>query len=185
MVELIFDDITEKMAGAVEHMKKEFAGVRTGRASTALLEGISVDYYGVQTPLSQAATLSIPESTLITVQPWDTSMLQAMEKAIMASDLGLTPSNDGTVIRIPIPPLSGERRQELAKHVKKVAEDTRISVRNIRRNGNEELKKLQKESDITEDEHHKANDKVQKITDDFIKKIDGVLAIKEKEILEE
>lgn len=184
MLQLVFDEINKKMVGAIDHLTKELAGVRTGRASTRLLEDISVDYYGTQTPINQLATLSVPESSLITVQPWDRGMLQSVEKAILSSGLGLTPSNDGNLIRIPIPPLSGERRLELVKHVKKLAEDARIAVRNIRRIGNEDLKKLEKEGEITEDGLHKAHDKIQKITDDSIKKIDHIYAQKEKEILE-
>ena len=184
MVELVYDDVTSKMQAAVDHLKKDFSGVRTGRASTALLEGITVDYYGAPTPLNQLATLSVPENTLITVQPWDSSILSSVEKAIQASDLGLTPSNDGHIIRLPVPRLSGERRQELAKLVKKMAEDAKVAIRNIRRHGNDELKNFEKSGDISEDDHRKAHDKVQKITDDYTKKIDEILSIKEKEILE-
>ncbi len=185
MLEKVYEDTERKMTSAIDHLAKELAGVRTGRASTALLEGIAVDYYGTPTPLNQMATLSVPEGSLITVQPWDRTMLAAMEKAIQASSLGLTPSNDGTVIRIPIPPLSGERRQELVKHVKKLAEDGKVAVRNVRRSANEELKKAQSKSEITEDDLHKAQDKVQNSTNGFVEKIDKILADKEKEILED
>jgi len=184
MLQSVFDDITAKMTGAIDRLKRELSGVRTGRASTALLEGITVDYYGARTPLNQLATVSVPESSLLTVQPWDHSAMQVIEKAIQSSDLGLTPSNDGNVIRIPIPPLSMERRRTLVKHVKKQAEEGKVAIRNIRRNGNEDLKHLEKDGDITEDDQRKAHDKIQKITDDFTKNIDQILSLKENEILE-
>ncbi|MBI5187069.1 MAG: ribosome recycling factor [Nitrospinae bacterium] len=184
MIQALFDELNKKITVAIDHLKKELAGVRTGRASTGLLEDMTVDYYGTQTPINQLATLSVPESSLITVQPWDRTMLQAIEKAILSSSLGLTPANDGNLIRIPIPPLSGERRLELVKHVKKLAEETRVVVRNVRRVKNEDLKKLEKDGKITEDDFHKAHDKIQKITDDYIKKIDQIFAVKEKEIIE-
>lgn len=184
MIEAVYNEINNKMKSSIDHLNKDLSGVRTGRASTVLLESIAVDYYGAQTPINQLATLSVPEGSLITVQPWDGSLLKNIEKAILSSDLGLTPSNDGSIIRIPIPPLSGERRQELIKHVKKTAEECKVNIRNIRRSGNEDLKKLEKGGKISEDDSRKAHDKVQKITDDFIKKTDEILSNKEKEILE-
>ena len=172
------------MQGAIDALKKEFAGIRTGRASMALLDGIIVDYYGTPTPVQQLASLSIPESRQIAIQPWEQRLIPEIEKAIMKSDLGLTPMNDGKLIRINIPILTEERRKQLVKIVKKRAEESKIAVRNIRRDGNEELKKLEKEEHISEDEVKKEHDEIQKITDSFIKKIDELLAHKENEIME-
>ncbi|RMG05595.1 MAG: ribosome recycling factor [Nitrospirae bacterium] len=174
----------EKMTKSLEVLKKDFAAIRTGRASISLLDGITVDYYGTQTPLNQVASLSVPEPRLISIQPWDQNMIPVIEKAIMQSDLGLTPSNDGKIIRIPIPELTEERRKQLVKVVRKRAEEARVSVRNIRREINDELKKKEKEKEITEDELKKSLDEVQELTDDFIKEIDGVLKKKEDEIME-
>ncbi len=175
---------TEKMDGAIEALKKEFASIRTGRASLALLDGIKVDYYGNLTPLQQLASLSIPESRQIAIQPWEQKIIPDIEKAILKSDLGLTPSNDGKVIRINIPPLTEERRKQLAKTMKKFAEDSKIAVRNIRRDINEEIKKLEKEKHISEDETKKSLDEIQKLTDSYVKKIDELTSHKEKEIME-
>jgi ribosome recycling factor len=175
---------TERMARAIEALKKEFASIRTGRASLALLDGIMVNYYGTQTPLQQAASLSIPDSRQIAIQPWDQKIIPDIEKAIMKSDLGLTPMNDGKMIRINIPPLTEERRKQLVKAVKKKAEEAKVSVRNIRRDINEELKKLEKEKHLSEDEVKKVHDEIQKITDSYITKVDEILGHKEKEILE-
>ncbi|MBS1126871.1 MAG: frr [Nitrospirae bacterium] len=172
------------MQGAIDALKKEFAAIRTGRASMALLDGIIVDYYGTPTPVQQLASLSIPESRQIAIQPWEQRLIPEIEKAIMKSDLGLTPMNDGKLIRINIPILTEERRKQLVKIVKKRAEESKIAVRNIRRDGNEELKKLEKEEHISEDEVKKEHDEIQKITDSFIKKIDELLAHKENEIME-
>ena len=172
------------MQGAIDALKKEFAAIRTGRASMALLDGIIVDYYGTPTPVQQLASLSIPESRQIAIQPWEQRLIPEIEKAIMKSDLGLTPMNDGKLIRINIPILTEERRKQLVKVVKKRAEESKIAVRNIRRDGNEELKKLEKEEHISEDEVKKEHDEIQKITDSFIKKIDELLAHKENEIME-
>lgn len=171
----------QKVIGA---LKRDFAGIRTGRASVGLLDGITIDYYGTQTPLNQVATLSIPESSLIVIQPWDASVLKSIEKAILRSDLGITPSNDGKVIRLAIPPLTEERRKELAKLIKKRAEEKRVAVRQVRRESNDMLKSFEKEKEITEDERHQGQDQVQKITDKYIKQIDEFTAQKEKEILE-
>ena len=172
------------MQGAIDALKKEFAAIRTGRASMALLDGIIVDYYGTPTPVQQLASLSIPESRQIAIQPWEQRLIPEIEKAIMKSDLGLTPMNDGKLIRINIPILTEERRKQLVKIVKKRAEESKIAVRNIRRDGNEELKKLEKEEHISEDDVKKEHDEIQKITDSFIKKIDELLAHKENEIME-
>jgi ribosome recycling factor len=148
--------ITEKMDHALEHLKRDLAGLRTGRASVALLDGIKVDYYGTLTPLKQVANIGTPEARLITVQPWEQNLIKEVEKAIMASDLGLTPSNDGKLIRIPLPPLTEERRKELIKVCKKHGEDVKVQVRGFRRDGNDELKKLQKDAKLTEDELRKS-----------------------------
>ncbi len=174
----------ERMSRTIEVLKKEFASVRTGRASLALLDGIMVNYYDTQTPRQQLASLSIPESRQIAVQPWDQKIIPDIEKAIMKSDLGLTPMNDGKIIRINIPPLTEERRKQLVKAVKKKAEEAKISIRNIRRDANEELRKLEKEKHLSEDEVKKLQEETQKITDSYIAKADEVLGHKEKEIME-
>jgi ribosome recycling factor len=175
---------TERMTGAIEALKKEFASIRTGRASLALLDGIILNYYEVPTPLQQLASLSIPESRLIMIQPWDQKIIPDIEKAIMKSDLGITPVNDGKIIRIQIPPLTEERRKQLAKVVKKKAEEAKIAIRNVRRDTNEELKRLEKEQHLSEDDVKKFHDEIQKITDSYIVKVDEVLGHKEKEIME-
>ncbi len=174
----------EKMDSAVEALKKEFSAIRTGRASLALLDGLKIDYYGTPTPVQQLASLSIPESRQIAIQPWEQKIISEIEKAIMKSDLGLTPSNDGKVIRINIPALTEERRKQLVKVAKKNAEDSKIVVRNIRRDINEEIKKLEKEKHLSEDNTKKSLDEIQKLTDTYIKKIDEILMHKEKEIME-
>jgi ribosome recycling factor len=174
----------ERMDGALEALKKDFASIRTGRASLALLDGISVDYYGTPTPLQQVASLSIPDPRQIAIQPWEQRIIPEIEKAIMKSDLGLTPSNDGKTIRIMIPALTEDRRKQLVKVVKKRAEEAKIAVRNIRRDTNEELKKLEKEQHMSEDEAKKMHDEIQKLTDSYIVKIDEVLKHKENEIME-
>lgn len=175
---------TEKMEGQLEHLRHELAGVRTGRASLSLLDHVKVNYYGTPTPLKQVATLAVPESRLITVQPFEPSLLKEIEKAILASDLGLTPSSDGKIIRLPIPPLTEERRKDLVKLTKKLGEEVRVHIRNIRRDILEEVKKLQKESKLTEDEAKKAHDDIQKLTDAYILKVDEMLKKKEAEITE-
>ena len=182
------DGLLEKqeslMDKSIQALHKELNRIRTGRASLSLLDGIKVDYYGTLTPLNQIATLSTPESRLITIQPWDTSIIGSIEKAIQQSELGLNPMNDGKIIRISIPSLSEERRKELAKVIKKIIEDCKISLRNHRRNTNEELKKMKKEKEISEDDYFKKHDEVQKLTDTYITQCDIILAEKEKEILE-
>ncbi len=184
MIESIYRETRDNMGKSIDALKNEFNRVRTGRASLTILDGIRVDYYGTLTPLNQMATLSVPESRLITIQPWDVSVIKEIEKAILKSDLSLTPSNDGKIIRISIPPLTEERRKELVKVINKISEDHKIAVRNIRRDSNELLKGLKKDSDISEDDAFKAQDHVQKITDEYIKSIDDVNKDKEKEILE-
>jgi ribosome recycling factor len=174
----------ERMKKAIEVLKKEFASVRTGRASLALLDDIKVEYYGTSTPLNQVATLNIPDPKQITIQPWDQKAIQDIEKAILKSDLGLTPMNDGKVIRISIPPLTEERRKDLVKVVKKKGEEGKVAIRNIRRDANDSLKKLEKDKEISEDELKKALDEVQKMTDSYIKKVDETVEHKEQEVME-
>lgn len=176
-----FKDEMEKTIGA---LSKSFSRVRTGRASVSLLDGIKVDYYGTPTPITQVANVSVPESRLILIVPWDASVIAAVEKAIQKSDLGLTPSNDGKAVRLSIPQLTEERRKELVKTVKKMAEEGKVKLRNARRDANEEMKALKKDSKISEDELFKAQEEVQKLTDQYIEKTDKVLATKEKEIME-
>jgi len=176
--------VTERMEGAIDALKKEFGSVRTGRASLSLLDGIMVDYYGTLTPLQQLASLSVPESRQIAIQPWEQRIIPEIEKAIMKSDLGLTPSNDGKFIRIGIPALTEERRKQLVKVVRKRAEEAKIAIRNIRRDTNEELKKLEKEKHLSEDDAKTSHDEIQKLTDSYIAKVDEVLKHKENEIME-
>ncbi|MCX7634259.1 MAG: ribosome recycling factor [Syntrophales bacterium] len=184
MKEEVFKELVEKMDRAIAALEKSFNKVRTGRASLALLDGIKVDYYGVPTPLNQVANLSIPESRMIVISPWDGSILGAIEKAIMKSEVGLMPSNDGKVIRITIPQLTEERRKELVKVVKKGAEECKVKLRNARRDANEEFKTLKKENKISEDEMFTYQDEVKKKMDQYIEKVDQILAAKEKEIME-
>jgi ribosome recycling factor len=184
MKEELLSEMRDKMDSTIDALKKEFRRIRTGRASTALLEGIKVDCYETQMPLEQVASLSVPESRLITIKPWDQSIIGEIEKSILKSELGLNPMNDGKIIRISIPPLTEERRRELAKLAKKMAEEGKISIRNHRREANELFKDLKNEKEISEDEMYKCQDQVQDITNDFTKKIDEVTAEKEKEIIE-
>ena len=177
-------NLKTRMEKALSDLQHEMASIRTGRASLGILDHIRVDYYGTPTPLNQLANLHVPEPSLITLQPWDTSRIGAIEKAIRASDLGLNPSNDGKLIRLPIPPLTEERRKELVKKLHAGAEHHRVSTRNIRRDGNEAVKKLLKDKKIAEDEEKKALDEIQKTTDAFMQKIDQAAKVKEKEILE-
>jgi ribosome recycling factor len=173
-----------RMEKVLSDLQHEMAGVRTGRASVSLLDNVRADYYGTPTPLNQLATLHVPEPTLITVQPWDVSQISVIEKAIRASDLGLNPANDGKVIRVPIPPLTEERRKDLVKKVHHIAEDHRVAMRNIRRDSNESIKKLLKDKLISEDDDRRAHDEVQKMTDGYIQKLDQAVKTKEKEVLE-
>lgn len=184
MIDEVFDDARDRMSDAIGALKNEFKRIRTGRASLSLFEGMKVSYYGTPTPLNQVASLSIPESRLIVINPWDQSVIGDIEKEILKSELGLTPMNDGKVIRIPIPALTEERRKELVKVVRKITEEHKVSIRNIRRDTNELLKGLKKDGDISEDDFFRAQDKVQKITDDYIKSVDQTCQEKEKEILE-
>ncbi|MBI5073674.1 MAG: ribosome recycling factor [Nitrospirae bacterium] len=184
MIQELRKKTNERMQASIEALKKKFASVRTGRASLSLLDGLTVDYYGTPTPLQQVASLSLPDSRQIAIQPWEQKIIPEIEKAIMKSDLGLTPMNDGKLIRINIPALTEERRKQLVKVVRKEAEDSKVAVRNIRRDVNEELKKLEKEKHVSEDEIKKEHDEVQKITDSFVKKVDELLEHKEKEIME-
>jgi ribosome recycling factor len=183
MIKDVLQSCRNRMEKVVEDMRRELAGVRSGRASISLLDHITVDYYGNPTPLNQVATLAVPEPTLITAQPWDASLLGLIEKAIRSSDLGLNPSNDGKIIRIPIPPLTEERRKQLARHVGKVLEDHRTAIRNIRRDENEVLKKLLKDKKISEDDERKGLDEIQKLTDQFVARAEEVSKKKEEEIL--
>ena len=173
-----------RMEKAISDLQHDMAAIRTGRATLSLLDHIRVDYYGTPTPLNQVANLHVPEPNLITIQPWDVSQIGGIEKAIRTSDLGLNPGNDGKVIRLPIPALTEERRKEMVKKLHAGAEHHRVAVRNIRRDGNEAVKKLSKDKKITEDDDKKAHDEIQKLTDLYMDKIDGAAKIKEKEILE-
>ena len=184
MIDDIYQETKESMSKTVEALNRELQRIRTGRASLSVLDGIKVDYYGTSTPLNQMATLAVPESRQITIQPWDASVIKDIEKAILKSDLGLTPSNDGKILRISIPPLTEERRKELVKVIHKICEDHKITARNTRRDSNDLLKSLKKDSDISEDEAFRSQDEVQKITDKYIKLIDECYSEKEKEILE-
>jgi ribosome recycling factor len=184
MKELILTNFKEDMEKTISALDKSFSRVRTGRASVTLLDGIKVDYYGTPTPIAQVATLSVPESRLIVISPWDATALGSIEKAIQKSDLGLTPSSDGKVIRISIPQLTEERRKELVKVVKKMAEEGKVKLRNARRDANEELKELKKNNKMTEDELFTTQEEVQKLLDRHIEKTDKILLVKEKEIME-
>jgi len=184
MVKEILKGSSEKMNKAVEHLRHELLKIRTGKATTNLLDGIKVDYYGTPTPLIQLGNISTPDYHTITIQAWDKSAVPLIEKSIQAANLGLNPSNDGTLIRIPIPALNEERRKEIVKLVKKFAEESKVAVRNIRRDSIEHLKKTEKDEHISEDERKHAETEVQKLTDRHIKDIDDLIAVKEKEIME-
>jgi len=173
-----------RMEKAISDLQHDMAAIRTGRASLGILDHIRVDYYGTPTPLNQVANLHVPEPALITIQPWDVSQIGPIERAIRTSDLGLNPANDGKIIRLPIPPLTEERRKELVKKLHAAAEHHRVSVRNIRRDGNEAVKKLLKDKKVTEDDDKRAHDEIQKLTDAYMQKIDLASKAKEKEILE-
>jgi ribosome recycling factor len=179
----VLDGCKQDMEKTIGAFRKELSHVRTGRASTALLEGITVDYYGARTPLNQLATLSAPEPSLLVIQPYDRSVVGAIEKAIKSSELGLNPLNDGKLIRVPIPPLTEERRRDLVKHVRKLAEDYRVSVRSHRRDSLEMLKELEKEKDITEDDRRHAAEKVEALTKEYVERVEKVLKGKEDEIM--
>ncbi|HEY5997073.1 MAG TPA: ribosome recycling factor [Candidatus Deferrimicrobiaceae bacterium] len=180
----IIKDVDDRMGRSIEAFKKELGKIRTGRASFALLEGVKVDYYGTPTPIQQVGTLSVPEARMITVTPWDTKLIGPIEKAIQSAGLGLNPSNDGKMVRVPVPPLTEERRKELVKVVRKEAEEARVALRNIRREGVDKLKDSEKKKEISEDDVKRGQEKIQKETDAFVKKVDEILKAKEQEIME-
>ena len=180
----MFAEVNTRMNGGIDRVRRDMASVRTGRATVSLLDGVQVDAYGSKMPINQVATLSVPEPALIVAQPFDPSLMGAIEKAIRASDLGLNPANDGKVVRIPIPSLTDERRKELSRHVHKQAEEGRNAVRQVRRDANDRLKKLLKEHKISEDDERKGLDQVQKLTDEHVKAIDDLMKHKESEIME-
>ena len=184
MKEEILSELRQKMEKTIEALRKDLNRIRTGRASVALLDGIKVNAYETLMPLDQVSSISVPESRLITIKPWDQSIIGEIEKSILKSELGLTPMNDGNLIRISIPPLTEERRKELAKMAKKMSEEAKISIRNHRREANEMFKELKTEKEISEDEMYKSQDQTQKVTDDFTKKADEITSEKEKEIVE-
>ena len=180
----IYKDTKEKMEKAVSNLKQEFSRLRTGRATPALLDGVRVEYYGSLTPLNQVANVSVPDPKLIVIQPWDQNALTAIEKAIIKSDLGLNPQTDGKIVRVPIPALTDERRKDLVKLVKKLTEDSKVSIRNIRRLANDNIKTKEKDKSVSEDDSKKGQDHIQKQTDEYIVQIDKLMQSKEKEILE-
>ena len=184
LIDELLDDAEERMGKSVEACRHELATVRTGRASPHLLDRVQVDYYGAETPLKQLAQIHATDARLLTLTPYDKSSIKSIEKSILESDLGLTPSNDGKMIRVPIPPLSEERRKELIKVCKKHGEDTKVSMRNIRRDGNDELKQRHKDGKLSEDELRKAETEIQKLTDQYVQKVDQIIKKKEEEILE-
>lgn len=183
-METIYKDTKDKMEKAITSLKQEFSRLRTGRATPALLDGVRVEYYGSLTPLNQVANVSVPDPKLIVIQPWDQNALTAIEKAIIKSDLGLNPQTDGKIVRVPIPALTDERRKDLVKLIKKLTEDTKVSIRNIRRQANDNIKAKEKDKTVSEDDSKKGQDHVQKQTDDFIAQADKLMQSKEKEILE-
>lgn len=184
MAEFDLEDLKRRMEGALEVLRREFGGLRTGRASTSLLEDVKVEAYGAQMPINQVGNVSVPEPRLLSVSVWDKSMVKAVEKAIRDAGLGLNPAADGTLIRIPIPELTEERRTELTKVAARYAEQARVSVRNVRRDGMDQLKRMEKDGDITQDEHRDLSNEVQELTDSLIAKVDESLAAKEKEIMQ-
>lgn len=183
-LEEVLEDASSRMTKAVEALQRDLASLRTGRATPALLENVSVDYYGVPTPLSQLATISVPEARLITIQPWDRQSLREIEKSLLKSDLGFNPSNDGTIIRVPVPPLSQERRRDLVRVLKKKVEDGKVAVRNVRRDAMERQRSMERSKVISQDENRRAQDQLQKATDAHVRQMDRVLETKEAEIME-
>lgn len=181
----IVDDASQHMRKAVEHVQQQLTKVRTGRASASMLDAVKVEYYGEPTPLAQVGSVSVPDARSIMIQPWDRTALQSIEKAILAANLGITPQNDGQVIRISVPPLTEDRRKDILKQCKKMAEEGKLAVRNIRRDANEELKKAEKTEHFSEDERKRGEDDVQKNTDKYVAEIDKILAAKEVEVMEE
>ncbi len=184
MLDDVYQEVEHKMERSLDALRRDLSRIRTGRASLALLDGIKIDYYGASTPLNQVATLAVPESRLITIQPWDKSQLATIEKAIQSSDLGLTPTNDGALIRLAIPALTAERRKNLVKQVKKMGEESKIALRNVRRDGNETLKSFEKDKLVSEDDMRRGQEQVQKITDRFIANVDDIMQTKEHEVME-
>jgi ribosome recycling factor len=184
MANVIIEQLKEKMGSSIEALKRELIKIRTGRASLSLLDGIKVKAYGSQMLMDQVGTMTIPENNMIAIKPWDPQILPAIEKAILASGLGLTPQSDGNVVRLTIPALTGERRKELVKQIKKIGEEYKVAVRNIRRDSNEALKKLKKDKELSEDELFRLQEEAQKVTDGFISQIDEITAGKEKEVME-
>jgi ribosome recycling factor len=181
----IYRDAENRMKKSVEHLQHELSRIRTGRATPALLDVVKIDYYGSMVPLNQASSITAPEPRLLVIQPWEKRLIGEIEKAILQSDLGLNPTNDGNVVRVPIPELSEERRQDLLKLIKKFCEETRVAIRNIRRDANDHVKNLEKDHEISEDESHKVQDDIQKLTDEYVGKVDEHYNSKEKEILED
>jgi ribosome recycling factor len=184
MVKDVLKDLEKRMKTSLEHFRKDLGKLRTGRANLSIFEDVKVEYYGVLTPVNQMAKIGVPDPSLITVQPYDTSLLEAIDKAVKAADLGLNPINDGKVLKIPIPPLDEERRREIVKKVKKMLEDEKTALRNMRRESKEFIEELEKEKEITEDDKFKGLDELQEITDDYTKKIEDAAAVKEKEIMQ-
>ncbi len=184
MIKDIFASHEDRMKKSIEALKREFASLRAGRATPALLDKVMVEYYGTPTPVNQLANISVPEPRMIMIQPWEKTILHDIEKAIMKSDLGLNPNSDGTAIRLTIPQLTQDRRTELVKSVNKKAEETKVAIRNLRRDANEAIKKLEKSKEVTEDEAKKGQDDMQKLVDKYIKAVDAAKAVKEKEIME-
>jgi ribosome recycling factor len=182
-MQALLKDLETRMTMALDALGREFASVRTGRASTALLDPIRVDYYGTPTAINQMASVSVPDARTLAIQPWEANQLHAIEKAIMKSDLGVTPVNDGKIVRLTMPPLTEERRKQLAKNVAKMAEDGRVAIRNLRREANDKLKSMAKDKKVSEDDERRGHDQIQKTTDKFIAKVDELLRKKEQEIL--
>lgn len=182
--ETIHKDTKDRMQKALEALDRDFGTVRTGRANPTILEGVMVDYYGTPTPLTQVGNVTVPDPQLITIAPWEKNLLPEIEKAILRSDLGMTPQNDGNVIRLPVPPLNEERRKELVKKIRKMGEESKLSIRNVRRDANDQLKKLEKDKEISQDDEKKNVEQVQKVTDDFVKQVDQMMTEKEKELME-
>ncbi len=185
MISVLLDTTRGRMDKTIEDLTRSLSIIRTGRASVHLLDGILVDYYGTSTPINQLATLHVPEPTMITIQPWDVSQIREIERAMLSSDLGINPANDGKIIRVPIPPLTHERRQELAKQVHRISEEHKTALRSIRRDSNETLKKALKNKEISEDDEFKGLAAVQKVTDEFVLRVEGLSNQKEREILED
>ncbi|MBA1148135.1 ribosome recycling factor [Ectothiorhodospiraceae bacterium WFHF3C12] len=184
MIEDVKKDAASRMSKSVDNLKQDFHKIRTGRAHTSLLDHITVPYYGVETPLNQVANVAVSDARTLAVTPWEKSMISVVEKAIMESDLGLTPNSAGSVIRIPLPPLTEERRKDLIKIVRNEAEQARVAIRNIRRDANSDIKALMKEKEVTEDEEKRGEDEIQKLTDKYVGQVDSLLADKEKELME-